>query len=297
MRPVRRVLLLVFCFGCGPETPGEGPGGEGDDPTSASPIPSEAVVVIDAAGRTLTLDSIPQRILSLVPSASHTLLGLGEGDRLVGRTEYDTAAVLAHLPSVGGGLQPNLEAILSLDPDLVIRFAGNQDRITPSRLDDWGIPHMAIRPDGIRDVRGIIRTLGVLTGARERADSLLDRMDATLAQVRDRVGDRPGVRVAYLLGGSPPWVAGPGSYVDELLEVAGGINVFRDLSGLYGPVNPEAFLDRRLDLLLAAEGSAVTSPIPGLPLRRVSPSVEIPGHHLAEAAMELAKILHPEAFR
>ncbi|MGW8265203.1 MAG: hypothetical protein ACWGSQ_02480, partial [Longimicrobiales bacterium] len=94
-----------------------------------------------------------------------------------------------------------------------------------------------------------------------------------------------------------PWVAGGGSYIEEILEVAGGENVFSDLDGLFGPVNVELFLVREIDIILAAEGVEVSIPGEGVPVIRVSPSLEIPGPHLADAALELARILHPEAFQ
>jgi len=255
------------------------------------------IVLEDANGRELTFRTPPQRIISLIPSASEIMVALGAGSLLVGRTDFDTSPSVTHLPSVGGGLHPNLEAIVALEPDLVIRFAGESDPATPIRLDDLGIPHMALRPDGIRDIRGSILTLGTLAQRVEEAEALLEGIDTTLAEIRARVGGRPRVRVGYLLGGTPPWVAGPGSYIEELLELAGGTNVFSDLTGLYGPVNEEIFLVREIDLLLAPEGVEVSFPERGIPLRRVSPSLEIPGPDLAQNAWALARILHPEAFR
>jgi iron complex transport system substrate-binding protein len=216
---------------------------------------------------------------------------------MVGRTDFDTAAALRHLPSVGGGLNPNLEAVLALAPDLVIRFGGESDPATRGHLDRMGIPYLTIRPDGIRDVRAIIRDLGTLTGHREEADTLLTRMDTALAEIRDRVEGRPRLQVAYLLGGSPPWVAAGGSYIEELLELAGGRNVFADLDGRFGPVNVELFLDRDIDLILASEGVEISIPGTETPVRRVSPGVEIPGPDLADAALEFARAIHPEAFR
>jgi len=255
--------------------------------------PENAHVREDEAGFELP----PQRIISLIPSASAILYALGAGPLLVGRTDFDTSPILAHLPSVGGGLHPNLEALVAMEPDLVIRFAGESDPNTPLRLDELGISHIALRPDGIQDIRNSILTLGGLTQRVQEAETLLEEIDATLAEIRSRVGERTPIRVGYLLGGNPPWVAGPGSYIEELLELAGGINVFSDLTGLYGPVNVELFLVREIDLLLAPEGVEVAIPESGVPLRRVSPSLEIPGPDLAEDAWALARILHPEAFR
>jgi iron complex transport system substrate-binding protein len=221
---------------------------------------------------------------------------------MVGRTDYDTATALRSLSSVGGGLNPNLEAILALAPDLVIRFAGDSDVLTPLRLDQMGISHLAVRPEGIRGIRKVIRDLGTITEKTGRADTLLARMDATLAGIEGRIDSLPVVRTAYLLGGAPLWVAGPESYIHELILAAGGENAFSDLGGSYGPVNLEVVLSRRIDLFLAGEGADLTflethASLLDLPLKRVSAAVEIPGPHVAEAALELARALHPEAFR
>jgi len=291
------ILALFFPSGCGD--------GESGGSSSAPPLPPPGRVgidglplhLVDAQGRAVVLDSLPRRIVSLVPSASETLLSLGAAGVMVGRTDFDTTGSLAHLPTVGGGLHPNPEAILALEPDLVILFAGDSDLATPRLLDRMGIPHVAIEPNGIQDIREIIGQMGAISGREEAADSLLVHMDLALQEIRERVGALPRIRVCYLLGGTPPWVAGPGSYIGELLEVAGGENVFSDLDVLYGPVNTEVFLVREIDLLLAAEGASVSLPHTGTPLRWVSPGVEIPGPHLPEAALELARTLHPEAFR
>jgi iron complex transport system substrate-binding protein len=198
---------------------------------------------------------------------------------------------------VGGGLEPSLETLILLEPELVIRFAGESDPSTPRRLEEAGIPQFAVRPDRIADVQSLLTDLGAITGRQQRAWELREEMDSTLDEVRARVGDRKRVKVAYILGGNPPWVAGPGTFIDELLGIAGGENVFSDLEALYGPVSPEEFLVRDVDLFLAPEGGDVLLPSTGVPLVRVSPEVELPGPDLARTAWQLAEILHPQAFR
>lgn len=289
--------LLLFHAGCGGEGNETHPEGTPSAPVPEAGTAEPPIRVQDATGRVLTFSARPRRIVSLVPSASETLLSLGVMDRMVGRTDFDTARAFRGLPSVGGGLHPNAEAIVSLEPDLVIRFAGDSDAATPRRLDQMGIPHLAIRPGGIPDIRKIISDLGKITGRRERADSLLGIMDSTLADIGERVRGRPRPRVAYLLGGTPPWVAGPGSFIEELLTAAGGENVFSDLGEIFGPVNAEVFLVREIDVLLAASDAEVSIPEIGLTVHRVSSGIEIPGPHLADAASEIARILHPEVFR
>ncbi len=254
-------------------------------------------MVTDAAGRRIELERAPERVVSLVPSATRTLAALGLESRLVGRTDYDTLPPLDTLPSVGGGLQPSLERLVALRPDLVVRFEGRSDRGTPEQLDRMGIPHLAVRPDGIEDVRGMIRTLGRAGGASPAADSLVARIDSALSHVAATIEGRPRRSVAFVLGGEPPWVAGPGTYIDQLIEAAGGRNAFADLAELYGPVSPETFVARPIDLILAAEGSDVRLKGIDLPVRRVPGAVERPGPGLGEAAWALARAIHPEAFR
>jgi iron complex transport system substrate-binding protein len=197
---------------------------------------------------------------------------------------------------VGGGLQPNLEILISLDLDLVIRFAGDSDLATAERLTELGIPHFAVQPDGIADVLTIIRDLGRITGAHDAAAAMLGEIQAMLDDVSQRVADRPKPRVAYLLGGEPPWVAGPGTYIDELMTVAGANNVFDDLGPLYAPVSMEVLLDRELDILLLSEGLTPPPPLAHLPSATLPGSVEIPGPGLGQAARDIARLIHPGAF-
>jgi ABC-type Fe3+-hydroxamate transport system substrate-binding protein len=186
---------------------------------------------------------------------------------------------------------------VSLDPELVILFAGESDSTTPARLRELGIPCLAIRPEGLAEIRTVIAQLGSLAEQDAAADSLLAAMDSTLTEIGRRVRGRPRVRVAYVLGGTPPWVAGGDSYLDEMLTAAGGENVFADLGVPYGPVSPEQLVARRVDLLLAPEGGDVRLPGVEIRLRRVPAALEIPGPQVARWVSELAEILHPEAIR
>lgn len=233
------------------------------------------------------------RVVSLVPSATETILALGAGDALVARTDFDTASALQRLPSVGGGLHPSREALLSLRPDLVVTFEAASDPETPAFLDRIGVAHLSVRPESVAEVREMIRALGDALGRRASADSLDRALGAELQRVRDRVAGHPPVRAAYLLGGTPPWVAGPGSLPADLIRLAGGVNVFDDVGRRYAPVDPETLVGRDIDVLLAGPGTRLDPRLrEGLLVRRVSPAVELPGPRLAEAARSVAEALH-----
>ena len=275
-------------------------GTTGGDSPEAPPPGSAAsdypILVIDDSGAQHRFDAPPERIVSLVPSATETLLALGIRASLVGRTDYDHLPELAELPSVGGGLQPNLEVLVSLDPDLVVRFAGESDQATAERLSDLGIPHFAIQPDGIADVQSIIGRLGAITGAAAAADSILAGIQEALDDVAARVDGLPRRKVVYLMGGEPLWVTGPGTYIHELMVAGGAENVFDDLEGLYVPISLEELITREVDLILVSEGSVApqVSDVEHVPLPS---SVEVPGPGLGEAARTIARLIHPEAFR
>lgn len=239
----------------------------------------------------------PGRIVSLVPSFSQTLLALGLKESLVGRTDFDTLSALSRLPSVGTGLQPSVEAVVSLQPDLVLGFAGPSDPGIASRLEDMGIAFVGLRADGIQEVFQVTRLLGVLTHQDARADSLVLHMTRALDEVRRRNARLPRIRAAILIGGTPPWVAGPGSYLDELLDIAGGDNAFADLEVPFGSISPEVLATREIDLILANAGTPTPLGLSAIPRADLPAGIEVPGPGMVDAARSLALILHPEAPR
>ena len=305
LKPVPGIRWLQLCIlaallaACEPPQGAPSDDATGSDRSDRPTAPEGGypVHVVDDAGLDHTFESAPRRIVSLVPSATETLLALGLHEHIVGRTDFDVMPELADLPSVGGGLAANLEILISLNLDLVVRFAGESDRGTVDRMTELGIPHFAIRPDGIEDVRAIIGRLGRITGSDRAADSLLADIDAALDLVARRVQGRPVRNVVYLLGGEPPWVAGPDTYISELIVAGGGANVFADLDRLYSPVSLEELIVRDIDLILTSEGVAVPPELADVPVERLPASVEVPGPGLAAAAWAVARLIHPETGR
>ncbi len=284
-RPLTALALLLLAAACGR------PGGSqaGDRNSGHGAIDT----FVDADGHQVRLAVPVERIVSLVPSATLTLGAIGARSVLVARTDFDSASWASGLPSVGGGLEPSLETIVSLHPDVVIRFGGPQDPRTPARLDDLGVPHLAIRPDDIGDVLSIVDLLGRLTGHERAADSLHARLQAQLDEVRARWKDAPRVRAAFVLGGDPPWVAGPDTYVDELISLAGGVNVFSDLGTLYASVSPEELVARDIDVVLLPRGAQLDrSLVAEARVVDVGDVLGIPGPSVAEAARVVANALH-----
>jgi len=284
LRPWATLGLLLTVAACGTR----GSGGAADTPGDSA----TGRTLVDADGREVRLAVPVRRVVSLVPSATLTLDAIGARDVLVARTDFDTASWAAPLPSVGGGLEPSIETIVALRPDLVIRFGGPQDTRTPARLDELGIPHLSIRPDDIEDVFSTIRLLGRVTGRDAAADSLVARLRRELDEVRRSAEGAPPVRATYVLGGDPPWVAGPGTYVDEIIRLAGGVNVFADLGSLYAAVSPEELVARDIDVVLLQKGSTFDRRlVDGARIVEVGGALELPGPAVAEAAREVARAL------
>ena len=303
-----RVGLLLFAFvvgitGCeaGDQASRVGTSGHpaaslsGDLLREDASVWEEQIQVNDDAGRVLTFSAPPRRIVSLVPSATEILVALGQSDALVARTDFDRIPALQHLPSVGGGLGASLEAILVAQPDLVVLFHGPSDAATPARLDALGIRYLAIRPDGIGDVFRIVGVLGEITSVRGAADSLRQSLAGELEEVRMASAGRRRPAVAILLGGNPPLVAGHGTFLHELVELAGGRNALDDGVGLYAPTSVEEILRRTPDLVLLSEGAVLPNALGHLPVRRVPAEVQIPGIALGASARLVFSLLHGES--
>jgi iron complex transport system substrate-binding protein len=280
-------LVAVVLPGCEPS----------GDVDAGSTALETGIELVDASGSAHRFARPPGRIVSLVPAVTDLTLRFEETDRLVGRTDFDDEPELSGLPSVGGGLSPSLEVIVSLRPDLVIRFHGDTDRETPARLDELGIPHFAVHPETIAGIRTTVANVAAILGREAKGAEFLARADRALDSIRTAVADAPVVRTAFMTTGDPPWVAGPATYVGELLELCGGENAYADLLQPWSAVSPETLLGRNLDVLIVSEDAAVDPRISKVvAVRRVTTEVLLPGVGLVDAAREIAAALHPGLF-
>ncbi|HEV2130719.1 MAG TPA: cobalamin-binding protein [Longimicrobiaceae bacterium] len=211
------------------------------DPEEMPAGAGTAVSATDDAGRTVQLARPATRVVSLLPAATETLLAMGAGDRLVGRTDYDTDPAVTHLPSVGGGLTPSLELLAALQPDLVVAWEeAGTPRVRP-RLEELGIPVFAVATRDTAAIFRNIRNLGRLLGHDAAADSLVRHLHAELEAVRASVapGERPSV--LYVISIDPPIIAGTDNFIAELIGVAGGEPV--QISGAQPGLSPQVSLE------------------------------------------------------
>jgi iron complex transport system substrate-binding protein len=213
--------------------------------------------IVDDAGDTLALSRPAQRIVSLIPAATELLFAIGAGALVVGRTQYcDYPVSTQQVPNLGDGIKPSIEAVLARRPDLVVLYNSGQNAAVAARLRDLGIPAMRVNTDALRDVPRVAKLLGALTGHRLSADSLAAVFDTALAHAtRARAQRRP--KVLLLVWEQPPMTVGRGSFLSELVERAGGENLFADVTASSGVVSVEAVAARNPDLIFTtAEGPA-----------------------------------------
>ncbi len=220
---------------------------------------SRAVVVVDDAGDSIAVRVPAERVVSLIPASTELLFAIGAGPAVVGRTEWcDYPAEVAAVPNLGAGINPNLEAVLSARPDLVILYNSAQHAETASRLRRLGIPTLRLNTDALTDVPRVGALLGRLTGHEQGADSVSAVFDTALASAttESRAARRP--RVLLLVWEQPPMTVGRGSFLSELVERAGGENLFADVSASSGPVSIEVISVRDPDLILSTAAGPAT---------------------------------------
>lgn len=186
------------------------------------------LTVVDAQQQQVTLKARPARIVSLAPSVTEILFAIGAGDRLVADTTYcDYPAAAAKLPKIGGYLEPNVEKITALTPDLLIGARGTSGKAL-DQLRAVGLTLITIDPANLASVSDSIRLIGRVVDdgdAAERLAAQLDaRRDAVTAKIKTLSAEkRPTTLFLFSLDGL--FSAGPGSHIDEIIQLAGGKNV------------------------------------------------------------------------
>jgi ABC-type Fe3+-hydroxamate transport system substrate-binding protein len=198
-----------------------------------------------------------QRIVSLAPSITELLFALGAGDQVVGRTVYCLYPPAARaVPSVGDGLNPNVEAVAARHPDLVLLYRSPQTETAARQLEALGIRTMMLRHDRLGDVARTAQLLGRATGHPAVGDSIARTMDSLLATPKPA----PRARVVFVVWDAPPIVIGGGSFLDELATLAGAANVFTDLTAPSAPVSIETIAARDPDWIALVRDSGDAGP-------------------------------------
>ena len=300
MSSIRRAALACLALllaACGREAEG-------------GPPASSAIAVVDDAGDTLRLAAPAKRIVSLAPNATETLVAIGAKPQLVGRSDYDTGLGVDSVASVGGALDPSLERLVALRPDLVIGWHSAGANPVRDRLRELGIPFLAVRTTDTTDIYRTLGVLGRVAGRDASADSVAAAVRAQLAAVRASVAGRPPRTAFYVVGDEPLMTAGPGTFTVQLMEIAGGRTAFPDATGQPQYVSMEELVRRQPEVILLPVGDGGERRVAELAKRpgwreldafragavRVLPAdlVHRMGPGISETARLFRDALHPE---
>lgn len=304
------LLTLLAVGGCGQQ----------ENPTSNSAVgrtdmtgTAYPLQIVDDLGTNVVIDAEPRRLVSLSPSNTEILFALGLGNRVVGVTEWcDYPAEAANKPKIGD-LNGNLEKILATRPDLVLA-SGSLNRNMVDRLRQAGLQVLALEPQSVEGVFQSLMMVGKATNTMERAQAIVADQRRRIAAVQEKlqtISDnqlRVFIEVDY-----PLYTAGRGSYVDDLVRLAGGKNVVENLT-FYAPQSEEAVISLNPDVILAldyyylspdqkVERRPAWDAIKAVKENRIVTDMQLanvlnrPGPRAAEAVEGLARAFYPERFR
>lgn len=256
----------------------------------------------------------PQRIISLVPAVTEMLFSIGAGPRVVAVSSYDREPPeVMSLPKVGALLDPDLERILSLRPDLVVVYGSQNDLKT--QLTNTRVPMFPYVHSGLAEVTATLRALGGRTGNATQAEQVARRIEQHIDGVRRRVAGRPRPRTLLVFGREAGtlrnlYASGGVGFLNDMLDAAGGANVFADMKREAVQATSEMLLAVRPDVILeirvSDDGPVDLTPwnalpaIPAVSQHRIivltGTELVTPGPRVAAATERLARALHPEAF-
>lgn len=294
--------LAVGCASSG-QKPAQAP-----EPTQQTPATSYPVTVTDDASRSVTVESEPQRIVSLAPANTEILYALGLGEKVVGVTSYDDyPAEVADVAEVGDFAGPNIEAVAAADPDVVFVTTGVQGDII-AQLEGLGAVVIAIDPQSLEGVYENILEVAVVTNRPAEGERLVTEMKTAVEEVVALVEETEPVTAFVEIAQNPLFTAGKGTLIDELISLAGGRNVVTAEGWV--PYSAEQVLKDDPAVYLATLGSmsdpkqleqrAGFEGLSAVGNERViildDNLVSRPGPRIVEGLRQIAEGLHPEAF-
>jgi iron complex transport system substrate-binding protein len=269
-------------------------------------------ILTDDVGRTVSLPVKVDRVISLAPNLTEIVFAVGGGDRLVGRTSYcDYPPEAKSVTEVGDTLHPNIERIISLKPQVVLVSTASQLEVFTQQLENQNIAVFVTDPHDLEGVFRTIEQVGDMLGKREQASTLVQTLRQRTSAVEQAVKDKPPVRVFYQLSAEPLYTAGHDAFVTDLMRRAGAISVTAELPGAWPKYSSESALAAKPDAIILPTGgsmgtgnSAVTEALRKSPAVKEGRVYKInddhlvrPGPRAIDGLEEMARALHPDAFK
>ena len=316
------LLLALAITGCAPaSTPTEAPAPVATEisateaPATEAPAATDGLTFTDDMGREITLTGTPERIVSLAPSTTEILFAIGAGAQVVGRDEFsDYPEEAKALPSIGGSFgEYNVEAIVALEPDLVIAAEINTPELV-KQLEDLGVTVYYLgNPLTLEEMYGKLETVAQLTG--HDVSELVSSLQARVAAVDEKImplSARPNV--FYEIDASDPskpYTYGPGTFGDLLITRAGGYNIGNVTTDPYPQLSLEQIVVENPSIIVLGDSMWGVTPesvleragwesIEAVKSEQIFPIddnlISRPGPRLVDGLEALAKILHPGVF-
>ncbi|MFQ5664020.1 MAG: ABC transporter substrate-binding protein [Terriglobia bacterium] len=281
-------------------------------PTVLAAEKAQTRTVIDETGRAVRVPARIERIVSLAPSLTEIVYALGLEKRLVGVTnQCDFPRAARRKPKVGDVINPSVEKILELKPDVVLGTTAGNRRETVQALERLGVPLYGIAPRTVEDIFASIRHLAELAGVPQAGEELAARLRARLAALEARLGTSERPAVLFILWLEPLLTAGGDTFLNDVLRRAGAEAVTADLPQSWPRLSLEEVIERDPDYLVLPRTHSLQARLarlvhrePWRGLRAVKQQRVVwlddpvlrPGPRIVDAIEELARALHPEAF-
>ncbi|HEY0406923.1 MAG TPA: cobalamin-binding protein [Pyrinomonadaceae bacterium] len=306
---LRGALALIICaltlmLACSPKR-------ETNGTQQSATTAADTREVTDEAGRRVRVAVRPQRIVTLAPNLTEIVYAVGAGNRLVGNTTYcDYPAEAKQVAKVGDTLQPNIERIIALRPQLVLISTASQLEAFTKQLNEQNIAVYVTDPRSLEDVFRSIKSIGALLDETERGEMLVNNLRARASAVEAAVKSSQPVRVFYQVSAAPLYTIGREAFLTDLIRRAGGQSVTADVPGAFPRYSDEAALATQPEAIIMSVDSSMdqSNARPAASLEK-SPAVlnnrvygingdllSRPGPRLVEGLEQMARLLHPEAF-
>jgi iron complex transport system substrate-binding protein len=274
--------------------------------TPAEQIPTHYVV--DDLGRMVAINGTPQRIISLAPSNTEILFALGLGDKVVGVTMYcDYPPEAQDKEKVGDYYGPDIEKIIALQPDLILATDFHRFDLIPA-LEEQGLTVFAVAPQTLDDVLESIQKIGEITDKETEASELVNGMRGKIEEIEEQTKElEQKPRVFYMTWHDPVWTVGRNTWIDDLINIAGGVNIFSPYfeSGAMVEIewviflNPEIIITSEWSYewaLNATELASTNASQTGRIYTFDDDLAQRPGPRLVEGLDWFAYLIHPEIF-
>jgi len=272
------------------------------------------IIITDDLGRNVSIGNKIERIISIVPSNTEIIFAIGGENKLIGVDQYsvnppriESMIEDGEIQVVGSAFSPDIEKIVALQPDLIIAN-GPSMRTALVSLEELNLPIIYLRPIGLDGLYNNIQVIGESISLGGASEELVQSIQKRVSAVQNAVKDKPRVRVYMESWNDPMLAVGPNTLPDEVIRLAGGINVFSDAVGQVSvAINPEAVVARNPDVIIIAGNEVSLAEVSTRPGFHTIDAVEnnriyyisrmliAPSPRIAEGLEKIAMFLHPVA--